>query len=251
MSEKSREKLQAVWGRVRAVWRVTLGSRERVPIWVIIVAMVGMLVALNAAQSHGQRVAERKAAEHQAAEAAAAASAEPVLPPWDQQPTARLVDTLCAGHAVVTVGGTDYEIIYHNRGTPSVNLIAVEHNQRAIDAGHCDDDGKGQAQSFRQWDHHTGGCVLVTRIDARDFIVSTGWGMIIPEPGRLAGPGESPADACAGRASIVPPIEDAKGYAVDDETWECGSDQVYIRALRQCFYGHELVPGEDGRMRLK
>ncbi len=163
-------------------------------------------------------------------------------------PVARLSDTLCVSNAVVTVDGIDYEISYQNHGVRGVRLIPVEKNRRTIDAGVCDGMSKGRAQNFPAWDHHTGGCVMTTWIDARRFIVSAGWGMIVPEPGRLASPGETPRDACK---TVVPPIEDVQGYAVDDENGACGEDGLYVRALRACLSRDQLAPGENGRMRLK
>ncbi|MGV0675730.1 hypothetical protein ABQE62_05990 [Mycolicibacterium fortuitum] len=160
-------------------------------------------------------------------------AATPVTAPLPD-PTIAGTDTMCGGRYVITAGGKRYLLVDGGRAT----LIDIDANQRdepcatgAADAAHT-------AQNLVGWDRDTRGCVRLAVIDGRQWIISTGWGLI-PAKGRVAGTdrsgdaeserdgdkcspairfgeknadGTTPADPAP---PVVPPIEDTAGYLID------------------------------------
>lgn len=167
--------------------------------------------------------------------------------PAAQPPTVSATDTTCGGRYVIAAGGKRYLLVDGGRAT----LIDIDANQRdqpcatgAADAAHT-------AQNLIGWDRDTQGCVRLAVVDGRQWIISTGWGLI-PADGRIAGTekygkeasehddsrcrptirfGEKNADGTTPTdpaPPTVPPVEDTRGYLIDsrvqcpwdDSKWE-------------------------------
>lgn len=177
-------------------------------------------------------------------------------------PTITGTDTMCGGRHVVTLGGKRYLLVDGGASRGPATLIDVDANQRdgacAIGAA----DSAHTAQNLIGWDRDTLGCVRLAVVDGREWILSSGWGLI-PAAGRVAGTagygdeaskrddsqcrptirfGEKNPDGTTPTnpaPPVVPPIEDTQGYRIDsrikcpstDSKWE---RYRYVPALRTC-----------------
>jgi len=189
--------------------------------------------------------------------------AAPSTAPAAQPPTVSTTDSMCGGRFVITVGGKRYLMWTGNGGTVTgqTKLIDVDANHRDEPCPQGAPDASHTAQRFTAWDRDTQGCVKTTVIDGREWIISSGWGLI-PANGRVPG-----SDAYREEASerdqglcraqirwdeknsdgtipatppvIVPPVEDTAGYLIDsritcpsqDSQWE---RYRYVPTLKTC-----------------
>lgn len=198
----------------------------------------------------------------QGREQVSAAAPTPVV----SAPQVTGTDTMCGGRYVISVGGKRYLLVASGFGKRDMKLIDVDVNHRDEPCASGSADEAHSAQRFVGWDRDTQGCVWTTMIDARQWIISDGWGLI-PADGRIAdtpGYGDAESERDGGKCSrqidfasmpkdlkpgdsvpmlpsppVVPPIEDTAGYAIDSRV-KCSSQDSrweryrYVPTLGTC-----------------
>lgn len=169
-------------------------------------------------------------------------------------------NAFCGGRFLVTVNGKRYLLVGSNAGGDG-QLVDVDANRYGQCAAGAPDQSQ-TAQNLVGWDRDTQGCVRLAVIDGREWILSSGWGLI-PANGRVPGTegygnAESERDDSRCRPTIrfgeknpdgtlptdpapptVPPVEDTRGYLVDsrvkcpwdDSRWE---RYQYVPTLGTC-----------------
>lgn len=153
----------------------------------------------------------------------------------------------------ITLGAKSYDAIFLGEA----GEVKLADPEQYLNETTCT--GRGPVAGVRiGYDRETTGCVRYTIIDGREWILSSGVGLIRGGDGRLAR--ETDADAVAAGCGYpqfthvtapVPPIEDVQGYRVERDSPICGGYEVFLPATGFCTQSAALVPGENGRFKLK
>lgn len=204
-----------------------------------VLAVIGVGVGGVALHQHGVQQGHRRVSD---TSSVTAPSSDPTI-----AGTAKM----CGGRFVVTVGTKRYLLVDSGVGDAQTTLIDIDANQRDEPCAKGAPDASQTAQNLIGWDRDTQGCVRLAVVDGRQWILSSGWGLI-PADGRIAGTekygkeasehddsrcrptiwfGEKNADGTTPTdpaPPTVPPVEDTRGYLIDsrvqcpwdDSKWE-------------------------------